>query len=449
MNRKFLPFIIIILAICTAAFIWLRPGNSPQTAVNAFYPLQERHGPSASWPEWNKTKTSAERLIRIVRDNPDDQKSMLSLASLYINEGRASGNHDYYDGAALHYVDKILAKDSTNFEALTMKALVQLSKHRFSDALQTAAAARGQNPYNAFVHGLLVDSYVELGQYDKAVESADQMVAIRPDMRSYARVAYLREIHGDNAGAVDAMKMAVDAGGLGDEQSSWTRIQLGKLYEEAGNLPYAAMHYQKALDARPDYANAVAGMGRIAMIQKDYHKALQLFLRADTLPSDHGFSQEVAMAYLALNQKAKAITRLRQMERQLLAEVEQNKKISDAPFHTDMELANLYLLTEQYDKALAHALNEYKRRPANIEVADLVGWIYYKTGAADKALAYAKQALRTGYKNPYLLARAGLIFTRAGKREEAAKMLQAALANNTLADPELRQEATEALQAAG
>lgn len=445
MLKKLLPALALALVAVAGAFLLFRSKSGLRTHINEFYPLHERQGTAATWAEWNNTKVSADRLIRMVRENPGDKKSTLALASLYIQEGRASGNHDYYDKAALYYLDQVLQKEPSDFEALTMKALVQLSKHRFSDALKTASAAQHQNPYNAFVYGLLVDSYVELGQYSKAVESADQMVSIRPDMRSYARVAYLREIHGDLPGAIEAMKMAVDAGGEGDEPSSWTRVQLGKLYEQTGDLQRAALHYQITLDARPSYANAVAGLGRIAMIQKDYTKALSLFQQADSLPSDHGFGEEIAQAYLALGQKEKAMERLRQMEARLKAEEDRNKDIPDAAYHTDMELTAVYLLMEKYDAALAHALKEYNRRPANIELNEWVGWLYFKNGDSHKALAYAQEALRTGCKNPVLLARTGLIFAAAGQKLKGRQILQQSLAHQTLLDPQLQAAAEAAL----
>jgi len=78
-----------------------------------------------------------------------------------------------------------------------------------------------------------------MGNYDTAVDKADKMVSIRPDLRSYSRISYLREIHGDNTGAIDAMKLAVDAGAAGDEATEWARIQLAKLYEHTGQLKYA------------------------------------------------------------------------------------------------------------------------------------------------------------------------------------------------------------------
>ena len=96
-------------------------------------------------------------LVRSVRTNPDDMKSRIALASLYIQEARISGHHEYYEIAAMKYVNEVLEMDSLHFEALTLKALLKLAQHDFSDGLALAEKARAINPDNAFVHGILVD----------------------------------------------------------------------------------------------------------------------------------------------------------------------------------------------------------------------------------------------------------------------------------------------------
>ena len=143
-------------------------------------------------------------------------------------------------------VDDVLKRNENNFEALSLKAMILLSEHHFADALAVAQKAVAINPYNAFVYGTLVDAYVEMGDYKSAVENLEKMISIRPDMRSYARVSYLREIHGDYPGAIEAMKLAVDAGVPGDEATAWTRIQFGHLFEKTGDMKNAEMHYRIA-----------------------------------------------------------------------------------------------------------------------------------------------------------------------------------------------------------
>ncbi len=60
-----------------------------------------------------------------------------------------------------------------------------------------------------------IDYYVNPCSYDEAVKMADKMVSIRPDLRSYARVSYLREIHGDVGGTPRAMTQPCADGARG------------------------------------------------------------------------------------------------------------------------------------------------------------------------------------------------------------------------------------------
>src|SRR5437870_4778016 len=128
----------------------------------------------------------------------------------------------------MNCINLVLKGDAENFEALTYKSMIFLSQHHFSDGLNVATKAEHMYPYNAFIYGILTDANVELGNYPEALKTADKMISIRPDIRSYSRVSYLREIHGDIPGAIEAMKLAVGAGEPGTEGTEWTRVQLGK-----------------------------------------------------------------------------------------------------------------------------------------------------------------------------------------------------------------------------
>src|SRR2546423_150528 len=141
--------------------------------------------------------------------------------------------------------------------------------------------------------GLLVDGNVEMGNYDTAVSYADKMVSIRPDLTSYSRVSYLREIFGDYAGSINAMQMAVEAGGAGDEHTEWTRYQLANLYQKTNNYKKADTLYQLSLSMRPNYAYAIAGLAQIAMANKDYAKAISLYEKADSVVDDYSIKEEL------------------------------------------------------------------------------------------------------------------------------------------------------------
>ncbi len=79
------------------------------------------------------------------------------------------------------------------------------------------------------------------------------MLSIRPDLRSYSRAAYLREINGDIDGAVDALLKAANAGVAGQENRSWVLFNLGKLLTDQGKLDSANYIFKSILDERPSF----------------------------------------------------------------------------------------------------------------------------------------------------------------------------------------------------
>lgn len=87
-----------------------------------------------------------------------------------------------------------------------------MSQHRFEECKQLMEGVALENSYNAYVFGLLTDAHLELGNYSEAILMADKMVGLRPDLRSYSRISYLRELHGDVPGAIEAIQLAITAG---------------------------------------------------------------------------------------------------------------------------------------------------------------------------------------------------------------------------------------------
>ena len=171
-----------------------------------YQPLLDRSGAISTTSEWKNTKAAIIGLQDQIRRKPDDLKAKLMLALAYMQEARITGEHPYYYPAALDLIEQILGKDpddlTIKYEAIVAKSSVLLSLHHFEEARKTGKEALAINRQNASIYGILCDANVELGQYDTAVAMADKMVSIRPDIRSYARVSYLREIYGDMPGAI-------------------------------------------------------------------------------------------------------------------------------------------------------------------------------------------------------------------------------------------------------
>lgn len=447
MKKKFIYILLLVFFILISAFVVVRYSIREYKLKNASYPLIERKDITSTDVEWQQTKKTAQQLIKRLQANPKDAKAAIALSSLYIQEARITGNYIYYDAAAMKYINATLDNEPDNFEALTLKSLLYMSQHHFADGLSIAEKAQKINPYNALIYGLLVDGNVEMGNYKTAVENSDKMDSIRPDIRSYSRISYLREIYGDYPGAIEAMKLAVSAGGAGDEPTEWTRIQLARLYENTGDIKSAEMHYTIALDERPGYGYANAGLGHIAMANKDYTKAISLYEKAAAALNDYAIQEQLSQLYRLIGNTKKADSILQTIIDGMNNDGKKGEKDESIGHYADRELAYAYLLQNDNENALKHALAEYNRRPENIDVNETVAWVYYKMKDYEKALPYIKVALKTNCKNPVLLCHAGLIYAKANQKDVAKLTLQGALKNNPDIDQDLKTESEDVMKA--
>jgi tetratricopeptide (TPR) repeat protein len=391
--------------------------------------IKERNSSVALQGEWLNTKQAMQSLIHELSLHPTNNQAKLNLVRAYIQEARITGDHAYYDGSALVLLEDIVKSEPNNFEALCCKATVLLSQHHFSDALKVANQARQINPYSAFVYGLLCDAYVELGQYQEAVKMSDQMISIRPDIRSYARVSYLREIFGDYKGAIEACKLAVNSGYPGLEETAWTRMILAHLYLNTGHLDSAEFQYKIALLERPSYAYALAGLGEIEKIKKNNLGAISYFEKANQAIKGQLFGQQLLEQYQAIGNTSKADSIFDLALANYLPE-NTNENTVQHGHSAEKELAELYLGKNDLNNAWIHATKAFKERPKNIEVCELLAWIYYKRSDLKPAFNLIEEALKTGSKKPQLLVRAGLIYYYHQEKKEGKSLITLAQQTN-------------------
>ncbi|MBA2612051.1 MAG: tetratricopeptide repeat protein [Bacteroidetes bacterium] len=423
-----------ILLVC----IFLFSKKAPEKNIPSF---KDRKGTIALSGEWLNSKKAMEGLLAAIEANPNDYKSMLSLSQAYIQEGRETGDHGYYDKAALELLDKIITEQPNNFDAMCCKATVLLSQHHFAEGLELAQKTLPLNPNSAFIYGILCDANLELGNYDNAVKMCDKMISVRPDIRSYSRVSYLREIYGDTPGAIGAIKMAVAAGYPGLEQTEWTRCILAHLYENVGSLDSAEVQYKIALQERPNYAFAIAGLGRIEKAKGNYKEAIAYYEKAKGLITEYSFSDELTDLYRLNGETEKA----NETAKEVINMLGPNANVEGESGHghyADKELAYAYLKINDVDNALKHALVEYERRPQNIDVAETLAWVEYKKGEFAEANKHITTALKTNSQNPTLMCRAGLIKIKAGETEKGKAFIKKALSADPFIETELKKEIT-------
>ncbi len=445
MKKKYLYITLISIFLATVSFVILKYSKNAAAAKNIEYILLARKSGDASSDEWLFAKKNIDNLLGKLKKNPADTKSRIALANAYISESRISGNTAYYDKAAMTSVNKVLETNPSDFEALMLKSLLYLSQHHFADGLATASLAQKLNPENAFVYGLLIDGNVEMGNYTAAVAAADRMVTIRPDLRSYSRIAYLREIHGDYPGAIDAMKMAIAAGATGQETTEWCRVQLGKLYESTGDLKNALFQYQLSLAARPDYAYALAGLARLASVEEKFDSAVYYYKQANTLINDYGIKENLAASYKLAGNLSSSDSLYADLINEMTSNAGKENDDASIGHYADREMAYVYLHTGNLDKALEHALAEYNRRPKNIDVNETVAWVYYNKKDFAKAATYLKNCFVTESTSPSLQCIAGLIYLKTGNTVKGEEMIQSGLKNDPLIPADIKNNCLQVL----
>jgi tetratricopeptide (TPR) repeat protein len=401
---------LLLICIFSMALVSCNPSSSNENAevkavqqTNTSIPdLFQRKGQLATATEWTKTQQKVAELKAKIAANPNDVKPRIQIATIYIAEARITGEHPYYYPAIHKVLDGALQIEPRNFEATILKASVNMSQHKFTEAKALAEKAKSINPSNAYVYGVLVDANVELGNYKDAIAASDKMQSIKPSLEAYSRVSYLREIHGDFKGAIEAMQLAVEAGLPGSEPQCWSRNTLADLYVKTGELNKAQEQYKINLILRPTYAFSMAGLATIEKKKKNYDAALQLLDSAVAILPEFSFNEQMADIFALQGNQEKAMSKY--------IEVKTMLEVDEASGHSvSLELAKLYVKMNELAAAEKYALMEYAVRPNNIDVNKELAWIAYKKNEINKAKQYLTAAKSTNNKDPELIKRAGLI----------------------------------------
>lgn len=400
--------------------------------------LKERV-PGLDAGDYRLVKEKADAFTARLKAHPNETDALIGLAQIFMYEARVTGDHPYYYPAALELIDRALAGDPQNYEALVSKASVLLSLHSFSEALSVAEKSVAAMPDRAVGYGALVDANVELGRYAEAIEAADHMVALRPDLKSYSRISYLREIHGDNSGAIEAMKLAVDAGAPGSEEKAWARTTLGNLYLEGGNLEKAEREFRMASLERLDYPFALAGIARVYALGGQRDSAMEILDRALSLVPEFSFVETKADLYRAAGNHRVADS--------LVAVVEEMLAEDEASGHSmDRELALLYARHGiKTDEAVDRAHRELARRPDNVQAQDMMAYVLLRSGEPEEADQFMRRARRMGAENGMMTAHAGLIQVALGNDAKGRAMLKEAMQLNPHLPALLQNQVREAL----
>jgi len=356
---------------------------------------------------------------------PNDVHSYTLLGAAYLQKVRESGDPAYYTkaDAVLH---EALSRQPQDAETLTTLGVLALARHQFSAGLAYGQQALALNPYSPRALGVIFDGQTELGLYPAAAQTIQKMVNMRPDMSSYSRASYARELHGDVPGALQAMRLAAQAGSGQAENTAWTLTQVGNLLWQHGDAAGAQTEYEAALQAMPTNIPAQAGLARVQAASGHWTAAIAQYEKIVAIMPLSEYVIALGDTYLADGQTAAALRQYKLVE--ALSQLQQANGV-DVDLEISLFEADHPGQLEPLSATIAKARQVYARR-ATIYAADALAWALYQDGSYAEARTYSDTALSLNTQDALLWFHAGMIAQHLGDSSAAWTDLTKALAIN-------------------
>ena len=387
---------------------------------------------------------STDERITVLQDalaeNPGDAEGFASLGSTYLQKFRESGDASYYSRADEAF-GEALANDPDNFNATSGSGALALSRHDFPGALRLGLEAKRINPTISSNYGVIADAQIELGRYGDAARTLQHWIDLRPGLSSYARVSYFRELHGDLPGALDAMRLAVSAGGDQVENLNYVETLAGNLAFQSGDYAGAERTYRGVLARDPNYAPGLAGLGRALAARGELDAAIRRYRRAvEILPlPEHA---------IALGDAELAAGRADAARRDYALVEVQAGLLRDAGANTDLELALFEADHGDPDRAVGLARDAWRAAPS-VRSADALAWALHRDGRSEAAEPYSREAMKLGSRDPSFLFHAGMVAEAVGETGRARDLLGRLVAGSPRFHPLYGPRAERALRELG
>jgi tetratricopeptide (TPR) repeat protein len=424
LSRRLLLAPLLAFAAGLLAFALLQRGETPLPAATA---------PVEVTPRLTGTDADIPKLQRALRLDPTRSDLRVELASAYLQKVRENGDASNYVRAQ-GVLAPVLRDHPTDADGLTTAGVLALARHDFRGALALGERARAAQPDMVDVSAVLVDADVELGRYGAARSELQSMVDRKPNLAAYARVSYLRELHGDLPGAASAMRLAVDSGGPAQENVAYVSSLLGELERQLGHPAPARRAYDRALAAVAGTPAAEQGLARLAPNTPAAIERRRAIVARLPLPE----------YVIGLGEAELAAGRTAQGRRDLQLVGAEEKLLHAAGVNTDVELAIFEADHGSPARAVTLARRAWAEAPS-VRAADAFEWALKQAGRPQAAYAWSRRALKLGSFDPLFLNHAGLTALAAGHRAEGVRMLRLSLAHGLGGWPWQAQRAERAL----
>lgn len=386
-----------------------------------------------------KTQAARKRLDAILKASTDNPEALLELAHVENRDGRPT--------EAIRWLQRIRSGQSKALAPMLFLVEMHLRRGDAKSALEVARELETVYPENLSVLGAVGQSYLATGDIDKARATFNRMSRVAGfDSTSLSKIAdLLMSIRAfDDANAVLNKVLSQNPGYLP------AQFMMAELDLLAGRLAAAEKRAGELRAANPGLTAVNRLMGRIFMAQKKHATAIAEFqaalsrersgvntlalFQAHVAAGDSKSATDLMQAWLrdhpndtaAQSALAEAYLRGGQWQQARSAYQAVLKK-HPKDVGALNNLANISLKLND-PQALAHAQQAHALAPSDPNIADTLGWILVHQGQAQQALSYLRDARLRAASNPAIQFHLGAALHQLGRKAEARKELQGALA---------------------
>ena len=379
----------------------------------------------------------------VAEHHRNDMLSPRQLAGQYLQRYRETG--DIGDVLrAQHMAERSLSIAPRNIAATAEMATVMLTLHRFRESLHFIERNLRYDPYAADFRSQQANVLMELGRYEDAARALDR---IRPNQRSSVSAETARARYDELTGHLtrarrvlaDALAQYETLPDAPAQAKAWYFFRSGELAFEAGDNAVAIDDEGEALALFPTDNLALKDLAKFELANHDARQALQAATKGAAVtpfPETLGYEAD-ARAALGDARGAAAT-------RDLIFAIE---RVGNAYNVNDRLLAIYYAdhRLRPHD-AYVIALRETSVRGDEIYAQDTLAWAAAMDGRWNVAERAAREATRYDTEDPIVQFHAGMIALHAGRRDEAERRLERALALNPHFHPVFAGEAADVLR---
>lgn len=380
--------------------------------------------------------TSITALQDRLRELPEDFSSWSALGFAYVAQARATADPSYYPRAEEAFA-RVIAEHPDDADALAGLGALANARHEFATGRDLALQAVAADPYDSTAKGVLADAQLELGEYDEALATLQEMVDLRPGVASFTRISNSFELRGDLEGARYALDRALEIS-RAPSDASYSLFYLGELAFNSGDYELAAEHYAEGLRRDPENVRILAGQAKVTAARGDMDAAVAAYTEVvERLPQP---------SYLVeYGELLQSLGRTEEAQEQYDVADAVSKLFTASGVTPDVEVAIYAADHGRPAEALEIAQAQYATR-RSVQVEDALAWALHANGRDAEALEHALAAQQLGTRNAVWDYHRGMIQMELGLIEDARASLTLALETSPAFSPLSAPIAQAALQ---